>query len=212
MIDTLMRGGFMMIPILAGSVLALTIIIERLWTLQRSKVAPPPFLKRMDTMLTDGQCSEAISACRENNTNVARILAAGLQESHRPRAEIVEALELTGRQETASLSRWVGALGAIAALEPLMGLLGTVLGLIESFKDVEKSEVMGNPSVVASGVWQALITTAAGLIIAIPTYAMYRYFRSRVSDMMLDMETSSFKLVQQLSADQCTESARDGDE
>lgn len=152
MVDTLLRGGFMMIPILAGSVLALTIIIERLWTLQRTKVAPKPFLQRMQGMLADGKCSEALSACRENDTNVARILAAGLQQNDRPRAEITEALELAGRQESAHLMRWVGALGAIAALEPLMGLLGTVLGLIEAFRDVEKLQVVGNPSVVAAGV------------------------------------------------------------
>ncbi len=203
MVETLMRGGFMMVPILLGSVLALTIVIERFWVFQRSKVAPEPFLRRMNAMLRDGKRSEALSACRENDTNVARILAEGLVQGDRPRAEMVEALELAGRQEASLLSRWVGALGAIAALEPLMGLLGTVLGLIEAFREVEKLKVVGNPSVVASGVWQALITTAAGLIIAIPTYAMYRYFRSRVSGMIMEMETSAFKLVQQLTADDC---------
>jgi len=131
---------------------------------------------------------------------VARILAEGLKNSHRTRGEITEALEMVGRSESANLSRWVGALGAIAALEPLMGLLGTVLGLIESFREVENLKVVGNPSVVAAGVWTALITTAAGLIIAIPTYAFYRYFRARVSNMLLDMEKSAFHLVQQLTS------------
>ncbi len=203
MVDTLMRGGFMMVPILLGSVLALTIIIERFWTLQSARVAPRPFLDRMKKMLAEGKCSEALSACRENETNVARVLAAGLEQSGRPRNEVAEALELAGRQETARLTRWVGALGAIAALEPLMGLLGTVLGLIESFREVEKLKVVGNPSVVASGVWQALITTAAGLVIAIPTYAMYRYFRSRVAGQVMQMEASAFQLVQQLSIEAC---------
>lgn len=203
MVDTLMRGGFMMVPILLGSVLALTIIIERFWTLQSSRVAPRPFLDRMKKMLAEGKCSEALSACRENETNVARVLAAGLEQSGRPRNEVAEALEMAGRQETARLTRWVGALGAIAALEPLMGLLGTVLGLIESFREVEKLKVVGNPSVVASGVWQALITTAAGLVIAIPTYAMYRYFRSRVAGQVMQMEASAFQLVQQLTIEAC---------
>jgi biopolymer transport protein ExbB len=212
MVETLLRGGFMMIPILLGSILALTIIIERLWTLQRSKVAPNPFLTRMNGMLQAGRCSEALSACRENDTNVARILAAGLQQTSRPRSEITEALELAGRQENARLTRWIGALGAIAALEPLMGLLGTVLGLIESFRDVEKLQVVGNPSVVAAGVWQALITTAAGLVIAIPTYAMYRYFRSRVSDLVMEMESSAFELVQQLTTSSCKDPASGGAE
>ncbi len=198
MVDTLMRGGLMMVPILLGSVLALTIIIERLWALQKNMIAPRPFINRMKEMLTQGQYSEALSACRENNTHMARVLAAGLEQQSRPRAEVVEALELAGRKEASNLSRWVGALGAIAALEPLMGLLGTVLGLINSFQEVEKLKVVGNPSVVASGVWQALITTAAGLVIAIPTYAMYRYFRSRISRMLMEMEDNAFQMVQML--------------
>jgi len=200
MVDTLVRGGFMMIPILFGSVLALTIIIERLWVLQRSKVFPGAFLARMDEMVKSGRRSEALSACRENDSTVARILSEGLENSNRPRNEIVEALQVAGRRESAGMSRWVGALGAIAALEPLMGLLGTVLGLIEAFKRVEATNIVGNPSAVAGGVWQALITTAAGLIIAIPAYAVYRYFRSRVSGLVMDMEQSAFQLVQELTA------------
>jgi len=204
MVDTLIRGGFMMIPILFGSVLALTIIIERLWVLQRSKVFPEAFLVRMDEMVKSGRKSEALSACRENDSTVARILSEGLENSDRPRQEIVEALQVAGRRESAGMSRWVGALGAIAALEPLMGLLGTVLGLIEAFKRVEATNIVGNPSEVAGGVWQALITTAAGLIIAIPAYAVYRYFRARVSGLVMEMEQSAFSLVQQLTAKQST--------
>jgi biopolymer transport protein ExbB len=199
MFETLLRGGFMMVPIILGSVLALTIIIERFWVLQRDKVFPERFLRRMEEMVKDEKISEALGACRENESTVARILTAGLENTGRPRQEIQEALQLAGRRETSVLSRWVGALGAIAALEPLMGLLGTVLGLIEAFREVETLKVVGNPSVVAAGVWQALITTAAGLIIAIPTYAFYRYFRARVSKLVMEMEQSAFGMLQQLS-------------
>lgn len=199
MFDTLLRGGFMMVPIILGSVLALTIIIERFWVLQRDKVFPERFLRRMEEMVNDEKISEALGACRENESTVARILTAGLESTGRPRQEIQEALQLAGRRETSVMSRWVGALGAIAALEPLMGLLGTVLGLIEAFREVETLKVVGNPSVVAAGVWQALITTAAGLIIAIPTYAFYRYFRARVSKLVMEMEQSAFGMLQQLS-------------
>ncbi len=188
-----------MVPILLGSVLALTIIIERFWILQRDKVFPERFLRRMNEMVKEKKISEALGACRENESTVARILTAGLENTGRPRQEIQEALQLAGRMETGVMSRWVGALGAIAALEPLMGLLGTVLGLIESFREVEALKVVGNPSVVASGVWQALITTAAGLIIAIPTYAFYRYFRARVGNLVMEMEQSAFGMLQQLS-------------
>ncbi len=198
MFDTLIRGGFMMVPILLGSVLALTIVIERFWVLQRTKVFPEPFLRRLEEMVKEGKVSEALGACRENDSTVARILTAGIENSGRPREEIQEALQLAGRRETSVLSRWVGALGAIAALEPLMGLLGTVLGLIEAFREVETLRVVGNPSVVAAGVWQALITTAAGLIIAIPAYAFYRFFRSRVGKLVIEMEQSAFGMLQRL--------------
>ncbi len=202
MLDILMRGGFMMIPILLGSVLALAIIIERFWSLQRTKVFPEGFLVRMDEMMKSSRKAEALSACRENESAISRILEAGVQSGDRPRTEIREALQVAGRSEAMLLNRWVGTLGAVAALEPLMGLLGTVLGLIESFRDLSTSTVVGDPSVVASGVWQALITTAAGLIIAIPTFAMYRYFRARVSLLVMDMEQSAFSLLQQLSQPQ----------
>ena len=199
MLETIMRGGFMMVPIILGSVFALAIIIERFWTLQRSRIFPDPFLIRMDEMMKSGRKAEALSACRENESTIARIMTAGLENTDRPRAEVHESLQLAGRKETSFLSRWIGALGAIAAMEPLMGLLGTVLGLIEAFKEVERLKVVGNPSVVAAGVWQALITTAAGLMIAIPTYAFYRYFRSKVSGMVMEMEQSAFSMLQQMS-------------
>ena len=211
MFDTLLRGGFMMVPILMGSLLALTIIIERFWVLQRDKVFPESFLRRMEEMVKDKKISEALGACRENESTVARILTAGLDNTGRPRQEIQEALQLAGRQETGVMSRWVGALGAIAALEPLMGLLGTVLGLIEAFREVEKLKVVGNPSVVAAGVWQALITTAAGLMIAIPTYAFYRYFRARVGKLVMEMEQSAFGMLQQLSGSQSAASSGEND-
>jgi len=187
MFDTLLRGGFMMVPILLGSLLALTIVIERFWVLQRDKVFPERFLQRMEEMVKEKKISEALGACRENESTVARILTAGLDNTGRPRAEIQEALQLAGRQETGVMSRWVGALGAIAALEPLMGLLGTVLGLIEAFREVETLKVVGDPSVVAAGVWQALITTAAGLFIAIPAIAAYNILRNRVARLVLEV-------------------------
>jgi biopolymer transport protein ExbB len=193
------QGGFMMIPILLGSVFSIAIIIERFWFLQRTKVLPSDFLKRMDRMIKDRKIAEATSACRENDSTVARIFIAGLENSDRPRPEIREALQVAGKQETSVLLRWIGSLGVIAAVEPLMGLLGTVLGMIEAFMKIEEMKVVGDPSVVASGVWKALITTAAGLIIAIPTYAFYRYFKGRVLGIIMDMESYAFRLLQHIS-------------
>jgi len=200
-----------MVPILMGSLLALTIIIERFWVLQRDKVFPERFLQRMQEMVKEKKVSESLGACRENESTIARILTAGLENTGRPRQEIQEALQLAGRRETSVMSRWVGALGAIAALEPLMGLLGTVLGLIEAFREVETLKVVGNPSVVAAGVWQALITTAAGLFIAIPTYAFYRFFRAKVGNLVMEMEQSAFGMLQQMSGDQSAASSGEND-
>ncbi len=198
MLDILTRGGFMMIPILLGSVLALCIIIERFWSLQRNKIFPDTFLNRIEEMVKTGQRDSALAVSQSNESTIARILEAGLQNSNRSRPEITEALQMAGRAESADLSRYIGTLGTISALEPLMGLLGTVLGLIEAFREVEQLQVVGNPSVVAAGVWQALITTATGLVIAIPAYAFYRFFRAKVSRMVMEMEQHAFQLVQQL--------------
>ncbi len=198
--DAITRGGFMMAPILVGSLLALAIAIERLLALRRARVLPAGLLARLDPLLGAGRREEALAACREDGSALARVLQAGLACGSRPRAEIVEALELAGRREAAELSRWVGALGGIAALEPLMGLLGTVLGLITAFQSVEKLRVIGNPSVVAAGVWEALITTAAGLFVAIPAFALYRYLRARVSRLTMELEDGAFQLVQRLGA------------
>jgi len=150
-------------------------------------------------MVAEGKLSEALSACRENDSSLARILAAGLAAGN-TREKVREELEAAGRYEANRLSRWVGALGAIAALEPMMGLLGTVLGLIEAFRQVEALKVVGNPSVVAAGVWQALITTAAGLTIAIPVFAFYRYFRARVTALVLAMERSAGRVLNLIEA------------
>lgn len=199
MMEVIIRGGFMMMPIIAGSVLALTIILERFWSLQRSRIIPEDFLRRMEKMVAEGKLSEALSACRENDSSLARILAAGLAAGN-TREKVREELEAAGRYEANRLSRWVGALGAIAALEPMMGLLGTVLGLIEAFRQVEALKVVGNPSVVAAGVWQALITTAAGLTIAIPVFAFYRYFRARVTALVLAMERSAGRVLNLIEA------------
>lgn len=204
MLNILTRGGFMMIPILLGSIFALAIIIERFWTLQRIKIFPDTFLGRIDEMIKIGQKESALAVCQSNDSTIAKILEAGLKNSNRNRQEITEALQMAGRTESAGLSRLVGALGTVASLEPLMGLLGTVLGLIEAFREVETLQVVGNPSVVASGVWQALITTAAGLMIAIPAFAFYRFFRAKVSRLVMEMEQHAFGLVQQLTSNEAS--------
>jgi biopolymer transport protein ExbB len=192
------KGGPVMYPIVLGSVLALALFLERIWSLRRERVIPPAFRGKVRTLVKEGKLSEADVLCQENASSLANIVHAGLKESDKPRREIKEAVTEVGRREVASLERYVDFLGTIAAVEPLMGLLGTVTGLIRAFQKVEVAASRGvgvNPGDLAAGIWVALITTAAGLIVAIPAYLGYRYLQARVNSLVVEMEEDSLELA-----------------
>jgi len=192
------KGGFIMYPILAGSVLALALFLERLWALRRDRVIPSDFRKRVRSLVRVGKLSEAEVLCQENASSLAIIIGTGLKEAGKSRAEIKESINDVGRREVTNLERFVDFLGTIAAVEPLMGLLGTVTGLIRAFQRVEAQALKGggvNPGDLAGGIWEALITTAAGLIVAIPAYLGYRYLLARVSGLMVEMEEDSLDIA-----------------
>ena len=189
------KGGVVMYPILIGSVLALAIFLERLWSLRRERVIPPSFRSRIRALVSAGKLSEAEVLCQENSSSLAVIIAAGLKEAGMPRSEIKEAVTDVGRREVTHLERFVDFLGTLAAVEPLMGLLGTVTGLIRAFQKVEALKGAVNPSALAGGIWEALITTAAGLVVAIPAYMGYRYLQSRVSNLVVEMEEDSLDIA-----------------
>lgn len=192
------KGGPVMYPIVLGSVLALALFLERIWALRRERVIPAAFRGRVRTMVRDGKLSEAEVLCQENASSLANIVGAGLKEAGKPRREIKESVTEVGRREVASLERYVDFLGTIAAVEPLMGLLGTVTGLIRAFQKVEAVANKGggvNPGDLAAGIWVALITTAAGLIVAIPAYLGYRYLQGRVNSLIVEMEEDSLELA-----------------
>lgn len=192
------KGGPVMYPIVLGSVLALALFLERIWALRRERVIPAAFRGRVRTMVREGKLSEAEVLCQENASSLANIVGAGLKEAGKPRREIKESVTEVGRREVASLERYVDFLGTIAAVEPLMGLLGTVTGLIRAFQKVEAVANKGggvNPGDLAAGIWVALITTAAGLIVAIPAYLGYRYLQGRVNALIVEMEEDSLELA-----------------
>ena len=192
------KGGPVMIPILLGSVLALGLFLERLWALRREQVIPASFRSRVRALVRSGRLSEAEVLCQENGSSLAVIIGAGLRETGKTRAEIKEAVNDVGRREVSHLERFVDFLGTIAAVEPLMGLLGTVTGLIGAFQRVEAQALKGsgvNPGDLAGGIWEALITTAAGLVVAIPTYLAYRYLQGRVDGLVVEMEEDSMELA-----------------
>lgn len=202
------KGGLVMYPIVLGSILALALFLERLWALRRDRIVPPFFQRRVRLLLRDGKLSEASVLCQDNTSVLANIVGAAVEQAGRPRVAVKEAVTEVGRREVAHLERFVDILGTIAVVEPLMGLLGTVTGLIRAFRQVEAVASQGqgvNPSLLAGGIWEALITTAAGLIVAIPAYVGYRYLLGRVTSLVVEMEEDALHIADLVCAETVAE-------
>lgn len=180
-------GGPFMAPILLCSVIAAAIILERLWTLQPRRVVPVDLTRRIWALVEAGQISDKVIAALETNSPLGKLLAVGLACRHRPRAVMMERLEDEGRHVAQDLDRFLNTLGTIAGVAPLMGLLGTVTGIIKAFNAIYEGG-MGDPRLLSGGISEALITTAAGLSVAIPSYIAYRYLRGRVDRIVAQME------------------------
>ena len=184
-----------MLPILGCSIIALAIILERFWSLQKKRVAPENLVARVWKLDNDGQLnSETIKEVRESSP-LGRILAAGLLNRSSSREVMRESIEETGRHVVYELQHFLTTLGTIAAITPLLGLLGTVVGMIQVFA-VITSVGVGDPGELANGISKALITTAAGISIAIPSIFFVRFFRRKVEGLVVDMEVEAIKLVE----------------
>ncbi|HHC73370.1 MAG TPA: MotA/TolQ/ExbB proton channel family protein [Thiotrichales bacterium] len=184
-----------MVPILACSVVAMAIVVERMWALQRSRVIPRHLVAQVWHMRKNNQLTtEAIRQIR-GGSPLGRVLAAGLVNRNKEREIMKESIEETGRHVVHSLERYLNTLGTIAAVTPLLGLLGTVIGMIQVFTDLTVHGT-GNVANLAGGISQALITTAAGLVVAIPSLMFYRYFRGRIDEFVVVMEEEAIKLVE----------------
>lgn len=194
-----MAGGWAMLPILLCSAVALAIILERFWTLRRKAVLPPGLGSEVREWARSRKLDPQHLAALSQNSPLGELLAAALGVRNRPREVIKERIEDTGRHVVHRLERFLGTLGTIALISPLLGLLGTVFGLIRMFLAVMVSGV-GDPLKMAGGIGEALVCTAAGLCVAIPAYVFHRYFRSRVSDLVVDMEREVFLLTDELTA------------
>lgn len=195
------KGGWVLWPIFFGSVLGVAFFAERFWALQRARVNPPELLRRLLVLLRRGQWNEARLVCQAHSSALARIMWLGLTqyEQSSSRDILQGTFEEAGQREAFLLERGVGALGVVASLEPLLGLLGTVLGMIEAFIQVEQSGG-GDPRTLAGGVWVALLTTAAGLMVAIPAYVAYRFLLSRVDQFVLELQNDVALLAEALHA------------
>jgi len=195
MFELIKAGGWSMWPIILCSVAALAIIGERLWSLQKKYVAPANLLAQVRQWLTRDELDPArLTALRESSP-LGKILAAGLVNREHEREVVKEAVENAGRHVVPELERYLRTLGSIAAISPFLGLFGTVVGMIQMFSGIGQHGV-GDPSIVAEGIAVALINTAAGLAVAIPSLLFYRYFRGRVNDLLIDMEAEAIKLVE----------------
>lgn len=198
MFEILKAGGWGMVPILVCSAIGLAIVLERFWTLRRGAVLPPGLGEQVRSWAHSQQLSRAhIQALRENSP-LGELLAAALDVRQRSRAEIKERIEDTGRHVVHGLERYLNTLGTIALIGPLLGLLGTVFGLIRMFLAVMVSGV-GDPMKMAGGIGEALVCTAAGLVVAIPAYVLHRYFRSKVQGYVVQMEKQATALLDELS-------------
>jgi biopolymer transport protein ExbB len=197
--EILMAGSWAMLPILVCSAIALAIILERFWTLRRKTVVPPGLGSEVrEWARTRKLDPEHLNALRTNSP-LGEILAAALTVRNRPRDVIKERVEDTGRHVVHRLERFLNTLGTIALISPLLGLLGTVFGLIRMFFAVMVSGV-GDPLKMAGGIGEALVCTASGLCVAIPAYFFHRYFRGRVTDYVVEMEQQTILLIDELSA------------
>jgi len=197
MIDFFIQGGIFMWPILLCSMTALAIFIERSWNLRRSQVVPLDFVQEVEDLVRRRKIPEAGLRCQHNRSSMARILLVGIKNFGRRRETIKEYVEEVGRQESAALERFVEALGTIAGVSTLLGLLGTISGMIKIFS-VISTQTMVNPAALAGGISEALITTYAGLTVAIPALVMYKYLQSKTQALILEMEQRSIRMVELL--------------
>lgn len=193
-----------MLPIILCSIVAIAIVIERFWTLSSSRITPKYVLAQVWTWLKNNQLDSTKLRELRLSSPLGQILAAGLLTSKYGRAAMIDSIELAAAQVVHDLERYLNTLGTIAAIAPLLGLLGTVVGMIRVFSEI-MLQGTGNANALAGGISEALITTAAGLSVAIPTYMFHRFFARKVDSLVLGLEQESIKLVDALHSDRKVE-------
>ncbi len=198
LVDIIFKGGILMWPIMMCSVVGLAITVERFFALRRADIDTREFMDIMRQVLRQNRIREAIEICDETEAPVARIMKAGILKHDRSKDDIREAIEDAGRFEIPRLERYLSALATCANIAPLLGLLGTVSGMIKAFAQIQNLRGQVNPSDLAEGISNALVTTAAGLTVAIPMLVVYNYFVTRVDNMIIEMELSSSELIELL--------------
>ena len=195
--ELISAGGWLMLPIILSSVIALAIVGERLWTLRARRIAPPSLLNQVWRWVKDGQLDAARLKSLRAESPLGEILAAGLTNSRHGREVMKECIQEAASKVIHDMERYLSTLGTIAAITPLLGLLGTVIGMIDVFSAI-MIQGSGNTAVLAGGISKALITTAAGLTVAIPALVFHRFLVRRVDELVITMEQEATKLVEVL--------------
>ena len=195
MFEVISKGGPVMFPILLGSILFVAIFIERLYHYHRAQIDTNEFISGIRNIMKKGNVAEAISICEETPGPVAHIIKTALLKHDRPRGEIAKTIEDAAMLEVPRLEKNLVVLATIAHISPLLGLFGTVIGMIQVFMKIQEMRGIINTEALAGGIWVALITTAAGLAVAIPAFVAYNYLVSRVNGLVLDMEKSATEVV-----------------
>lgn len=207
MFEIVREGGWVMLPIILSSVAAMAIIVERSWALRKDRICPRQLVDQIWQWVQNGHLDVSrISALRAGSP-LGQVLAAGLMNSHHSREVMKESIEEAGRHVVLELERYLNTLGSIASVSPLLGLYGTVLGMIKIFSAISSAGV-GDPASLAGGISEALITTVAGLTVAIPALIGHRYFQRRVDELVSTMEQEALKMVEILHGEREQDSAK----
>ena len=199
MLELVKAGGWPMIPLLLLGILALAIVVERFWSLRRKEILPPGLGEEVRAWAGRGQLEAAHIDSLRRNSPLGEVLAAALDMRNKPREQIRERIEDTGRHVVHRMEKFLNALGSIASAGPLLGLLGTVVGMIQMFLGIQDSGV-GDVNALAGGIGKALVCAAAGMIVAIPALLFHRYFRGKVTGYVMEMEKEATALVDALEA------------
>lgn len=209
LLSVLRDGGPLMIPIVGCSVVLLVFVFERLIMLRRPRVIPGPFVKRFLEQLAEGKLDRdtAIKLCQENRSPVAEVFGAAAKKWGKPAVEVEQAIIDAGERVTNGLRRYLRLFNGISTISPLLGLLGTVTGMIAAFNVLAKASAMGKPEMLAAGISEALITTAAGLMVAIPALSAYLYFVGRVDRLVMELDRLGQEVVDHISAEALNEAS-----
>lgn len=193
--ETFAKGGIFMYPILLSSIVGLGIFLQKMWTLRPQKVIPDNFLGQLYRLLSQGKLMDAEAYARGNDSSAARIAVAALENSDKPVDDLAESIEEAGRKEALDLLRYIEGLGAISNVATLLGLLGTISGMIKIF-DVIALKPIVNPPELAGGISEALYTTAFGLMVAIPAFIAYKYAIGKADELIALMEEEGRKMLE----------------